>query len=186
MKTNRIFLTIVSILTIFAMVACGATGPKPIETPAKDINFAVTDLGEGYSMLQETDDISSMGLSSSDPVNSASMRAFTTDKMDMVVSVVMNAKTAKDAEDAFGDKGLVSTISTELKGQIPGAEFKEISGLTVGEKTVAFGAEGSMLGNVYMLVFKKVNIVCVVFIAGQSLDQAGAVEVAKKLEAKIK
>ena len=98
MKTNRIVLTIVSILTIFAMVACGATGPKPIETPAKDINFAVADLCEGYSMLQETDDIASMGLSSSDPVNSASMRAFTTDKMDMVVSVVMNAKTANNSE----------------------------------------------------------------------------------------
>ncbi|HPH96321.1 MAG TPA: hypothetical protein PKW33_07215 [Anaerolineaceae bacterium] len=186
MKFNRIVLTFASIIMIISMVACGASGPAPLAAAAKDLNYTAEDLGTGYTMMQESDGVEALGVDASAPINSANMRAFATEDMQIVTSVVMNVKTVKDAEDAFGEKGLVGSITGQLESSIPGVQFKELTSYKFGDKTLMFAGEDATMGKLYLVVFRKVNIVSVVFIIGSNQTEESAVEIVKKLEAKIK
>lgn len=186
MKFNRLALTLASIIVIFSLVACGAAAPTPITTAAKDLNLTIEDLGSAYTMAQTSEDPAALGLDASAPVNNASLRLFSTQNLKVVSSIVLNVKTIKEAEDAFASEGFASKITSELKSSLISSEFQEVTGKAFGDKTIMYASDDLNMGKVYLVVFRKANIISVLLIMGQGVSEDNAVEIVKKLEAKIK
>ncbi len=186
MTFTRLAFTLASIIVIFFLAACGAAAPAPISTIAKDLNITIEDLGSTYAMAQASEDPTALGLDASAPVNSVSLRLFSTQDLKVVTSMVINVKTIKEAEDAFASEGFASKITGELKNSLISSEFQEVSGKTFGDKTIMYTSDDPNMGKLYLVAFRKVNIISVLLIMGQDVTEDNAVEVIKKLEAKIK
>ncbi len=186
MRAVRTTLLLVLCLTLVA--ACGPQAAL-IETPAKDMNLATEDVGAGGTMT--TDEgleglKSSMSLPEDKDLKDASFRMFATAENGLVLAVVLTL-------NKMADSGTLNDLSSGFeKGfteQMAGVQLQKFTAPQVGDEATVSGVSLPDQGAaVYVLGFRKVNVVGVVVVVGPPdfATEARLAELGQKMSSKIK
>jgi hypothetical protein len=186
MNRTRLILILTTVCLLLSSIGCGSGG-STIETPAGEMNFSAADLGSDWSLQldQSLDEIP--GLSEEKAARDASLRTFATQDGRTIASQVLTVKTVAGAENSMAE-GFAEPTIAELKAQLPGITFEQLASPTVGDETVLVGGNISELGlNVYVLTFRKSNVIAMIFLLGPETfaSEASTADYGRKLEAKI-
>jgi len=190
MKLSRLILGLTVVCLLLLAVACGSQGaPEPpvIETPAGEMNFTVADLGPDWT-LQADQGLDKMPDFSQPHIRDVSMRMFGAEKVTgLVISIVISTKTVASAEkEMAGDA--VQGLGKNLQEQLPDVTLGPLTPPDLGDEAVMVGGSHADLGlNIYMVTFRKANVITMFSLIGseESVTEAVARDYAGELEARI-
>jgi hypothetical protein len=187
MKHLRLMLSLTVMCLLLLATACGA-GEPTIETPVEEMNVTAADLGPNWSLQQEQGKGELADILDAGDLADANMRVFAaaaeqTTFVSQIISVnsVASAKATMAAD-------FVDAFTTGIQSSLPGLALDETEAPNVGDEALMLGGNMSDLGfNVYVLAFRKANVIATLFLMGpaESVTQENAVDYAQKLEAKI-
>ena len=186
MNRTRLILSLMTVCLLLSSIGCGSGG-SAIETPAGEMNFSAADLGSDWSLQldQSLDEI--QGVSEEKAALDASLRTFATQDGRTLASQVLTVKTVTGAKNSMAE-GFAEPTIAQLKAQLPGVGFEELTSPSIGEEAVLVGGTVSELGlNVYVLTFRKSNVIAMIFLLGPEAfaSEASTADYGRKLEAKI-
>lgn len=187
MKHFRLIFSLTMMCLLFLATACG-DGEPTIETPVGEMNVTAADLGPEWSLQQEQGKDELADVLDAGDLADANMRVFAaaaeqTTFVSQIISVnsVVSAKATMAAD-------FVDAFTTGIQSSLPGLTLDEIESPGVGDEAIMLGGNMSDLGfNVYVLAFRKANVIATLFLMGpaESVSQESAVGYARTLEAKI-
>jgi len=171
---------------LLSAVACGSK-EAVIDTPAKEMNLSAADLGADWSQMADMG-LDEMPSLAEEHIQDASMRMLTTEKLQgMLITIVFSTKTVASAKTEMkGDA--VQNMVESLQEQISEATFEQLEPPSVGDEAQMVGGNVPDLDyNVYVLTFRKANVMAVFSLIGPEdwITERLAAEYARKLEAKI-
>jgi len=187
MKHLRVILSLTVICSLLLATGCGA-GEPTIETPVEEMNVTAADLGPDWSLQQEQgkDELADI-LDAGDLVD-ANMRVFAaaaeqTTFVSQILSVnsVASAKTTMAAD-------FVDAFTAGIRSSLPELTLEEVDPPGVGDEAIMLEGEMSNMGfNIYVLAFRKANVIATLFLMGPTefVNQESVASYAQKVEAKI-
>lgn len=189
MNRSRL-MPILAVLALLASVlACGGSSTQApiIETEAAEMNFTAADLGGDWSLQadQGVDEIQDI---SEEDVLDANMRMFASSKLaGMTMSFVLTTESVAAAKQEMkGD--FVNDMKDGLQANLPDLTLETLDPPDVGEEAAMVGGNYADLAmNVYMLVFRKANVIVMFTVMGteDEVTKDLIVDYAQKIEAKI-
>ena len=187
MKHSRLILSLTMMCLLLGVTACGG-GEPTIETPVGEMNVTAADLGPDWSLQQEQGKGELADVLDAGDLADANIRVFAaaaeqTTFVSQIISVnsVASAKATMAAD-------FVDAFTTGIQASLPELTLDEIESPSVGDEAVMLGGNMSDLGfNVYVLAFRKANVIATLFLMGPAefVTKEGVVDYAKKVEAKI-
>ncbi|MDY7078236.1 MAG: hypothetical protein SXV54_15075 [Chloroflexota bacterium] len=186
MKYSRLILSLTLVCLLLSTMGCGS-GEPIIETPAGEMNFAVADLGSEWSLVEDQglDDMQDMNQAH---IRDASLRMFGADAITgFAMSILFTTKTVASAEEEMKGATVQSFVDS-IQEQVPGATFETLEPPSVGDEASMVGGGHPDLGlNIYMLVFRKANVIAMFSLIGSadSVTEETVADYAQKLEAKV-
>ncbi len=199
MKPSRLILSLLVVCLLFSTVACGGgkpatptPTPEPIiETAAAAMNLSAADLGSDWSLTgEETMETMKQGEEADLPpyLRDANMRTFETERIgDLVVSIIFTTESVDSAKEEMAG-GTIRDLAKAFQEQVPSATMESLSPPDVGDEAVMIGGSESTLSlNVYVITFRKANVIAMLMVMGpqESTAEDVALGYARKLEAKI-
>ncbi|RMF35186.1 MAG: hypothetical protein D6759_05010 [Chloroflexi bacterium] len=200
MKPSRLILSLMVVGLLFLIPACGGgesatptPTPEPIiKTAAAEMNLSAADLGADWSVTgEETLETMKQGEGADLPpyLQDASMRTFETGEIgDLVVSIIFRTESVDSAKEEMAG-GVIQDLAKAFQEQMPSATVEPLSSPDVGDEAVMIGGSESTLGlNVYVITFRKANIIAMLMVMGPqgSATEETTLGYAHKLEAKIR
>jgi hypothetical protein len=192
MKHLHLIFGLTMVCSLLLPVACGsgesATKEPVIETAASEMNLSAADLGAGWSLQLEQSLDELPALKEEKAATDASLRTFVSAGGEVIASQTLTTKSATAAKNTM-EAGMAEATINELKEQLPGLDFEEIEAPAVGDEAVLVWGDVSDLGlNVYVLSFRKSNVLALLFLLGpeEQFTEATVMDYAQKLEAKIR
>jgi len=188
MGTKRLILILVVCL-LLSVVACGGQKEPIIETPAGEMNFSAADLGPNWSLQQEQG-LNEILKEVPKHVLDANMRVFLSmEPFGVITSLTYSTKSVSSARKEMKGMLVKDTIAS-LQEQVAGGTFKESEAPGIGDEAFMVGGKGSFSGmdvSAYVLVFRKANVIGMVFVVGpgEVATEESVMGYARKLEAKI-
>lgn len=187
MKHSRLIFGLTVVCLLLSITACGS-GEPTIETPAAEMNLTVADLGPEWSLQQEQgkDELATT-LQAGDLVD-ADMRIFAAAaNQTMLVSQLISVKSVVSAKTTMAGE-FVQAFTTGMQSLLPGVTLEELASPNVGEESVLMGGNVPDLDfNVYILAFRKTNVIATLFLMGpaESATEESVADYARKVEAKL-
>jgi len=189
-RGSRLVLGLVA-ASVMLTAACGGGAPaaKAIQTPAEEMNFTAADLGPEWQIGQDVGLDEMTVFDDVDHIQDANMRMLSATQLTgLVTSFVFSTKTVKQAQTEMrGDA--VESAAKDMEEQVPGLTMESLEAPDIGDEATMSGGTLPDLGvNVYVLTFRKANVV-VMFSMIASSDVATeefTIERARKLEARIR
>lgn len=184
---KRLILSLIVVGLLLATIACGSKEPV-IETPAAEMNLSAADIGPAWSLLEEggTEDAPELNLPH---VQDANMRMFGAEGVTgMVMGYVFTTKTVASAEQEMATGDVVSNFTEGFQKQMPGMALETMQPPDVGDEAVMVGGSHDELGlNVYMLTFRKANVIVMLAAVGpeEFASEEAMAGYAQKVEARI-
>jgi len=189
MKRYHFMLILMVICLLLPVAACGPKEPI-IETPAKDMNLSVSDLGSGWSLDDER------GLEGLPPevgksFKDANMRSFSLEGKGTVISQVLTGSSASLVKQAMEKADPIKSFTEGLKQNWAEATFETVEAPEIGEEPamarIKLSVEGAVNINAWVLVFRKANVFALVSLIGSEdfATKELITEYGRKLEAKI-
>jgi hypothetical protein len=189
MTKSRVVPILAVLVLLVSVLACGGSGTQAaiIETKAAEMNFTAADLGGDWS-LQEDQGVDEIQDISEEDVLDANMRMFASNELSgMVMSIVFTTDSvAKAKQEMKGD--FVGDMRDGLQADLPDLIFETLDPPDVGEEAAMVGGNYADLSmNVYMLVFRKANVIVMFIVMGTEdvVTQDLAVDYAQTIEVKI-
>ena len=189
MNTSRLNLSLAITCLVLATLACTLTGSTEsnIETPAADMNFSVADLGGDWSLVEEQG-VGEMADIGEEDVLDANTRMFASEEnTGLIMSIVLSTESVAAAKQEMqGDS--IQDLGASMGAELPGAGLELLDPPDVGEEAVAVGGAYADLDmSVYMIAFRKANVIVMFSLMGSesSVDETLLVDYARQLEAKI-
>ena len=187
MKHSRLILSLTMMCLLLWVTACGA-GEPTIETPVGEMNVTAADLGPDWSLQQEQGKGELADVLDAGDLADANMRIFAAaTEQAMFVSQIISVNSVVSAKATMA-ADFVDAFTTGIKSSLPDISLEEIESPGVGDEAVMLGGNMSDMGfNVYVLAFRKANVIATLFLMGpaESVTQESMVDYAQKVEAKI-
>jgi hypothetical protein len=188
MKHTCVIPVIAVLVLLASTLACGSSTQAPIvEMAAAEINFTAADLGGDWSLRadQGVDEIQDV---SEGDVLDANLRMFASSELaGMIMSIVFTTESVAAAKQEMkGD--LVNDMQKGFQANLPDLTLETLDPPDVGEETAMVGGNYADLEmNVYMLVFRKANVIVMFTAMGteNEVTEDLIVNYAQKIEAKI-
>jgi hypothetical protein len=184
---------LVPILAVLALLAsalaCGGSGTQApiIETKAAEMNFTAADLGGDWS-LQADQGVDQIQDISEEDVLDANMRMFASNELEgMVMSFVFTTESVAAAKQEMKGHS-IDDMKDDLQADLPDLTIETLDPPDVGEEAGMVGGNYADLEmNVYMLVFRKANVIVMFTVIGaeDEVTEDLAADYAQKIEAKI-
>jgi hypothetical protein len=189
MNKSRLVLILAVLVLLASVLACGGNGTQAptIEMAAAEVNFTAADLGGDWSLQadQGVDEIQDI---SEEDVLDANMRMFASSELTgMVMSIVFTTESVAAAKQEM--KGnFVNNMKDEFQAGMPDVTFETLDPPAIGEEAAMVGGNYADLAmNIYMLVFRKANVIVMFVVTGAedgvTEDLIG--DYAQRIEAKI-
>ena len=175
------------ICLLLSTIACGSSEPT-IETPAGEMNLTAADLGPEWSLVGEQGLDEMQDMNQAPHIQDANMRMLGADTITgFVMSIVFSTKTVASAEGEM--KGsTVQGFAESIQEQVPGATIETMEPPDVGDEATMVGGSHPELGlNIYMLAFRKANVIALFSLIGSadSITEETVADYTQKLEAKM-
>jgi len=186
-KYSRLILSLTVVCLLFSAIACGSKEPV-IETPAAEMNLSAADIGSGWAVLTEQglDETPELDLPH---VQDANMRVFGAEGVTgMVMGYVFTTKTVASAEQEMASGDVTSSFTESVQEQVPGMTLETLQPPDAGDEAVMVGGSHPDLGlNVYMLTFRKANVIVMLAAVGpeEFASEAAMANYASRVEARI-
>ena len=149
------------------LAACGGGKEPIIEKPAGEINLTIQDLDDGWTLVEEQEDLKAVGLNPSG-YRDANIRFFQGDNPAIqVMGMVATAKSVEDAVKELGKTDILGDMAESMLKQLPEMRFEPIEAPPVGdEQDMVHGVYESFGLHLYVLVFRKANMISMVMLMG--------------------
>lgn len=187
MKCSRWILILTVVCLLLSTIACGSKEPV-IETPAAEMNLSAADIGPAWSVVEEQG-LDEATKSDLPHVQDANMRVFQAEGITgMVMSYMFTTKSIASAEKEMATGGAVSSFRKGFQEQMPGMALETIQPPDIGDEAVMIGGSHDELGlNVYMLTFRKANVIVMLAVVGREefASEGTTADYASKVEARI-
>jgi hypothetical protein len=186
MKLFHLSLSLIIVCLLLSAAACGSSEPI-IETPAKELNLSADDLGSGWSLTQDVG-LDGMPEMQQSHILDANMRMFGVEEtMGMAMSIILSTKTVSSAEQEMKGATVQSFID-DIQSQVPGASLETLDPPDIGDEAAMVGGGHPDMGlNIYLVTFRKTNIIVLFTLIGssESTTEESALGYARQMEAKI-
>lgn len=149
------------------LAACGGSKEPIIEKPAGEINLTIQDLDDGWTLVEEQEDLNAVGLKPSG-YRDANIRFFQGDNPTIqVMGMVATAKSAEGAAKEFGKTDILGDMEESMLKQLPEMRFEKMEAPSMGdEQELLHGVYESLGLHLYVLVFRKANMISMVMLMG--------------------
>ncbi len=178
------------LLCLVLLANCGGPAAKVIETPVTDMNLAAEEIGEGYTLSSEQGKEQFTATMTGDELKEfkdGNIRLFMTADNNIAMTGVASMNTVEGAKAEM--RGMLSGFEESFTSSMSTVTFNEMDAPNIGEEAVMMKGVESTLGfNLYLLAFRKANVIGIVFTmaADDAAAQALTNDLAAKLDAKIK
>ena len=185
-RWTTIWIVVLSVTCVFAVTGCGSQEPI-IETAAADINLTATDLGFDWTAMSEQG-LDEMPAANQPHIRDVNMRMFSSESLTgMATSFVFTTDSVSSAQQEMKSES-VENLGADITAQVEGLTLEPLTPPTVGDEAKMVGGNIPELDmNVYVLAFRKVNVVVLLSVMGASdrVTEAQVVDYAHKVEARI-
>jgi hypothetical protein len=186
MRRVRLVLGLMALCLLLALAGCGTE--ELIETSAVAMNLEASDLGSGWSQMGGDMGVADMPAADVPYVEEFNMRMFGRElSMEMVITMVFRIQDVDSARQEMAS-GAVEQIASDLETQVPGATMMRMDPPDVGDEETMVGGTHSDIGlNLYVIAFRKANVIGMLMVMGDasSIDEAVAAGLAEAMEAKF-
>jgi hypothetical protein len=189
MKRARIILFVMAAL-LASTLACGdsftpATTIPIVEKSAADINLTVQDLGDDWSLTEETG-IEGIGDLEADDVKDANSRQFDSSSS-MVMSIVFTTDSISQAEREM-EEDISQDFQDQLLTEVPDMTFETLDPPAIGEEAILLkGTHADSGMDIYLLTYRDTNVIVMLMVmsldGGLSQDQV--LDFAQVIEGRI-
>jgi len=187
MKYSRLILSLIVMGLLLSAIACGSQ-ESVIETAAAEMNLSAADIGPEWavSIEQGLDETPELDLPH---IQDGNMRMFEAEGITgMAMGYVFSTKTVAAAEKEMESEGAASGFAKGLQKQVPEVTLETLQPPDVGDEAVMTGGSHPDLGlNVYMLAFRKANVIVMLSIIApeEFATEETMADYASKIEARI-
>lgn len=167
MKRYRLLIGLAGVGLMLSLIACGGGSEPVIETAPSEMNLVAADI-PGWTAMGEDMTLEDMPALDLPHVLDANMRGFGNEgATGMVLSIVFSTDTVDAARQEMEGE-VANDLVENLQAEVPDASFESGDAPDIGDQTgLVWGKDPATGLNVYIITFRKANVVALLTVIGE-------------------